>query len=258
MRQNSFQRRAFLSLKRRDRNSGRSFGESIMNKSVLLGAAVVVAAGLGYYQLSYVPAQKAAEEAAMKASEEIKAAEAAAEEAAAKAAEEAQAAETAAAAAAEEAALKVAEEAKALEEAAAEAAKAAEDAATEAANSTTEEVKAAEEAAAKAAEEASLVAAEEAAKVEAEAKAVADAAEQAAADAAAAAADATTAAADALDPSQLLDADNFDSVRVAALIDASPLDDAVKTTLKSAVSAASANPLLLQGALDQVKAALGL
>ena len=35
-----------------------------MNKSVLLGIALIVVAGLAYYQFSYAPAQKAAEEAA--------------------------------------------------------------------------------------------------------------------------------------------------------------------------------------------------
>jgi hypothetical protein len=45
---------------------------------------------------------------------------------------------------------------------------------------------------------------------------------------------------------------------VIAAIDASTLDDATKTTLKTAVGAAKANPSLVQGALDQVKAALGM
>ncbi|HMO73662.1 MAG TPA: hypothetical protein PKC84_18835, partial [Paracoccaceae bacterium] len=35
-----------------------------MNKSVIIGAVLVAAAGLGYYQLSYVPAERAAAEAA--------------------------------------------------------------------------------------------------------------------------------------------------------------------------------------------------
>jgi len=35
-----------------------------MNRNVLIGLLVVVLAGAGYYQFSYVPAQRAAEEAA--------------------------------------------------------------------------------------------------------------------------------------------------------------------------------------------------
>lgn len=151
-----------------------------MNKSIVIGAVLIVAAGLGYYQFSYVPGQQAAQEAAT-AAEAAKAAEAAA----AKAAEEAKAAEAAAAA-------KAAEEAKAAEAAAA-----------------------------------------------------------------AAAAAATTAAA-ALSPAALLDPANFDAAKVAQLIDASTLPDATKVSLKAAVDAAVANPALLQSALDQVKAALGL
>jgi hypothetical protein len=50
----------------------------------------------------------------------------------------------------------------------------------------------------------------------------------------------------------------FDAVKVAALIDASPLDVATKTTLKASVTAAAANPALLDGALTAVKTALGL
>ena len=41
-------------------------------------------------------------------------------------------------------------------------------------------------------------------------------------------------------------------------IDASTLDDATKTTLKAAVEAAKTNPSLVQGAIDQVKTALGM
>lgn len=150
-----------------------------MNKSIVIGAVLIVAAGLGYYQFSYVPSQQAAQEAAT-AAEAAKAAEAAA----AKAAEEAKAAEAAAAA-------KAAEEAKAAE-------------------------------------------------------------------AAAAAAAAATTAAAALSPAALLDPANFDAAKVAQLIDASTLPDATKVSLKAAVDAAVANPALLQSALDQVKAALGL
>lgn len=248
---NSFQFTTFLSCNRRNRHCETGNGRLKMNKSVILGAAVIVAAGLGYYQFSYVPAQQAAQEATMKAGEEAKAAEAAAAEAAAKAAEEMKAAEEAATKVAEEAAAKAAEELKAAEEAAKKAADEAAMTAEEKAAAIAEEAKAAEEAAMKAAEEA-------AAKVAEEAKAAADAAEKAAADAAATAADTATAAADAMDPSKLLDAANFDAAKVGAMIDGSSLDDATKATLKSAVDTAAGNPLLLQGVLDQVKAAMGL
>jgi predicted negative regulator of RcsB-dependent stress response len=130
-------------------------------KNVIIGLIVIVAAGLGYYQFSYAPAQKAAAEAAMKIEAEKKAADEAA--AAAKAAEEAAAATTTAA--------------------------------------TT----------------------------------------------------AVTDAAAALDPAK------FDAAKITAMIDASTtLDDATKTTLKAAVTAAAGNPALVQGAIDQVKKALGL
>ena len=131
-------------------------------KNVIIGVILIAAVGLGYYQFSYVPAQKAA-------AEKMQAETKAAEEAAAKAAEEAAAAAKAAAATATEAATTMA------------------------------------------------------------------------ADAAA-----------ALNPAA------FDAVKVTALIDASSLDDAMKTTLKSAVTAAAGNPALVQGTIDQVKKALGL
>jgi len=152
---------------------------NMMNmKNVIIGLILIVAAGLAYYQFSYVPAQKA--EAAAEATKK------AADEAAAKAAEE-----TAAAA------------------------------------------KAAEEAAAKVAADA-------------------------AAGGTAAADGATTAATDAADAAAALDPATFDAAKVTALIDASALDDATKTSLKSAVTAADGNPALVPGAIDQVKAALGL
>lgn len=191
---------------------------SCMNKNLLIGVAVVALAGLGYYQFSYVPAQRAAEEAAAAAAEAAKAAEEAAAAAAAEAAAQAEA-EAAAAAAAEAeaaAAAAAAEAAQALEsaaEAAGEAAGAAVDATAEAAG----------EAAA----------------------AVADTAAGAATDVQAEAAAA-------------LDAANFDVARISALIDASQLDDLSKTTLKAAVEAAASNPALVQAAVDQVRAALGL
>ncbi len=162
-----------------------------MNKTVLIGAVIVVAAGLGYYQFSYKPAQDAAA-AAMKA----------ADEAAAKAAEEAAAKAAADAAAAEEAAKKAAEEAAA--------------AAAGAAQATTEAAGAAVEAA-------------------------------------------TGAVTDAAAAFQgLLDPAAFDADKMIAAIDGSALEQGVKDTLKAAVTAAKANPSLVQGAIDQVKAAMGL
>ncbi len=138
-----------------------------MNRTVIIGAIVVLLAAGGYYQFSYKPAQ----EAAMAAEAVAKAAEAAAAEAAA------------AEAAAAEAAKKVADEAAA---------------------------------------------------------------------AAAAAAEAATAATAALDPA------NFNADSVIALIDGSPLDDAMKATLKTAVEAAKANPALVADTIAQVKTALGM
>jgi hypothetical protein len=161
-----------------------------MNKSIIIGAVLIVAAGLGYYQFSYKPAQ----EAAMKAAEEAKAAEDAAKKAA------------------EEAAAKAAEGAKAATDAAAAATQAATDAAA--------------------------------------------AATQAATDAAAAATDAAAGA--AADIAALLDPANFNAESITAAIDASTLDQATKDTLKSAVTAAASNPALVQGAIDQIKKAMGM
>ncbi|MBA3909261.1 MAG: hypothetical protein C0524_05100 [Rhodobacter sp.] len=98
----------------------------------------------------------------------------------------------------------------------------------------------------KAAEEA---AAAEAAAAEAAAKA---AEEAAAAEAAAAEAAAAAATAAALDPA------TFNADSVVALIDGSTLDDATKTTLKTAVEAAKANPALVADTIAQVKTALGM
>lgn len=74
-----------------------------MNRTVIIGAIVVLLAAGGYYQFSYKPAQEAAmaEEAARKAAEAAAAEAAAAEAAAAAAAEEAAAAAAAAQAEAE-------------------------------------------------------------------------------------------------------------------------------------------------------------
>ena len=59
-----------------------------MNRTVIIGAIVIILAGLGYYQFSYKPAQQAAmeQEAAAKAAEAAAAEAAAAEAAAAEAA----------------------------------------------------------------------------------------------------------------------------------------------------------------------------
>ena len=76
-----------------------------MSKNVIIGIILILAAGLGYYQFSYAPAQKAAAEAAAVVEAEKKAADEAAKAAeeaaaAAKAAEETAAATAAAATAA--------------------------------------------------------------------------------------------------------------------------------------------------------------
>ena len=193
--------------------------ETVMNKSVIVGAIVVLLAAGGYYQFSYKPAQEAA--ALAKAAEEEAAA------AAKKAEEEAAAA------------------AKAAEEEAAAAAKAAEEEAAAAAAAAPE---AAGEAAA-AVEEGAADVAEAAGDAAAAAGDAAAAATDAAGDAAAAAGNAAAAA---LDPA------NFNADSVIALIDGSALDDATKATLKTAVEAAKANPALVAATLAQVKAALGM
>ena len=55
-----------------------------------------------------------------------------------------------------------------------------------------------------------------------------------------------------------LDPANFNADSVVALIDGSSLDDATKTTLKTAVEAARANPALVAETIAQVKTALGM
>ena len=116
-----------------------------MNKTVIIGAIAIVLAGLGYYQFSVVPAQKAAEQAAADAKaaeEEAAAAAKKAEEEAAAAAKKAEEEAAAAAKAAEEAAAK----------AAADAAAAASTAAQDATAAATDATAAASDAAAKAME----------------------------------------------------------------------------------------------------------
>jgi hypothetical protein len=106
-------------------------------------------------------------------------------------------------------------------------------------------------------EEAAAKAAEAAAAEAAAAKAAAAAA--AATEASAAATEAVTegsgAATDAL---AALDPANFSADSVVALIDGSSLDDATKTTLKTAVEAARVNPALVAETIAQVKSALGM
>ena len=87
------------------------------------------------------------------------------------------------------------------------------------------------------------------------------AADQAAADAAAAAAAATTepaADAAAMDPATLLTPEGFDADKVVAMIEGTNLTDQQKTTLSATVRAAASNPALLDLALQQVRAAMGL
>jgi hypothetical protein len=104
-------------------------------------------------------------------------------------------------------------------------------------------------------------AAEEAAPAAEEAAPAAEEAAPAAEEAAPAAEEAAPAAeeaAPATDAAAVLDPANFDAAAINALIDGSSLGADVKATLKSAVDAAAANPALVQPAIDQVKAALGL
>jgi polyisoprenoid-binding protein YceI len=146
-------------------------GEFDMNRTVIIGAIVVLLAAGGYYQFSYKPAQEAAAEAQAAADQTAAAAQAAADEAAAAAA--------------------------ATTEAVTEGAEAATEAVTEGAAAVTD-------------------------------------------------------AAAALDPA------NFNADSVVALIDGSSLDDATKTTLKTAVEAARSNPALVADTIAQVKTALGM
>ena len=98
-----------------------------------------------------------------------------------------------------------------------------------------------------------------AAAAEAEAAAAAEAAAEAVTEGAAAATEAVTegvaavaGAAAALDPA------NFNADAVIAVIDGSTLDDATKTTLRTAVEAARTNPALVADTVAQVRTALGL
>ena len=121
-----------------------------------------------------------------------------------------------------------------------------------------EMAKAAEEAATKAADEAAATAkaAEEAAA--AEAKKVADEAAAAAAATDAAAATTTAATATMAEMMTALDPANFDAAKITAMIDASALDATLKTTLKSGIEAAAADPTKIASALAAVKTAMGM
>ena len=72
------------------------------------------------------------------------------------------------------------------------------------------------------------------------------------------AAAATEAATDAAAAAAALTRRTSTPTAVVALIDGSALDDATKTTLKTAVEAASANPALVADTIAQVKTALGM
>lgn len=101
-------------------------------------------------------------------------------------------------------------------------------------------------AAAKAAEEEVAAAAK---KAEEDAAAAAAAATETATEGTAAVTDAMTAA---MDPA------TFDPAAVATMIDGSSLDDATKTTLKAAVTAAGTDPAAITAVIAQVKTALGM
>ncbi|MEI2805169.1 hypothetical protein [Albidovulum sp.] len=67
-----------------------------------------------------------------------------------------------------------------------------------------------------------------------------------------------TTAAPAGDIAALLDPATFDADKLIAAVDTSTLDDATKTTLKTAIEGARNNPGAVQAVIDQVKAAMGM
>jgi hypothetical protein len=71
-------------------------------------------------------------------------------------------------------------------------------------------------------------------------------------------ADTAAAVTEALPLDQLLDPANFNLEAVSAAIDASSLDAALKTQLKTAVTAAQNSPTLLPDVLARIRAALGV
>ena len=124
---------------------------------------------------------------------------------------------------------------------AAEMAKAAEDAATKAADEAAATAKAAEDAAAASAK-----------------KLADDAAAAAAAGTAAVTETATAATGTMAEMMAALDPANFDAAKINAMIDASALDATLKTTLKSGIEAAAADPTKIASALAAVKTAMGM
>ncbi|WP_413873167.1 hypothetical protein [Albidovulum sp.] len=68
----------------------------------------------------------------------------------------------------------------------------------------------------------------------------------------------TAPAAAAGDIAALLDPATFDADKLIAAVDASTLDDAAKSTLKTAIEGARNNPGAVQAVIDQVKAAMGM
>ena len=90
----------------------------------------------------------------------------------------------------------------------------------------------------------------------------ADAATEAATDATEAATETATeaadAAADAMSPMDVLTKDGFDADKIIEMIDGSGLTEARKELLKTAVTNAADNPVLMEQALTRVKAALGM
>ncbi len=163
-----------------------------MNRTVIIGAIIVLLAAAGWYQFSYKPNQV------------------------------------------DEAVTTATEGAAATTETATEAVEGAADATTEAVEGAADATTEAAEGAAEATTEATEGAAE------------------ATTEATEGATDAATGAAAALDPA------TFDPDAVVVLIDGSTLDDATKTTLKTAVEAARTNPALVADTVAQVRTALGL
>jgi hypothetical protein len=68
---------------------------------------------------------------------------------------------------------------------------------------------------------------------------------------------ATEAVTEAIPLDQLLDPANFNLDAVVSAIDAAPIDDALKTQLRTAVTAAQNSPTLLPEVLRRIGSALG-
>jgi len=71
------------------------------------------------------------------------------------------------------------------------------------------------------------------------------------------AAESTSEAAGAMNEA-LMTAEGYDAEKVAGMIDASDMDDTMKTQLKQSLETAASDPALLQGVLEQVKQLLGM